>query len=66
MNLSCIKAKRVARCRDARSERPLYQSLQHRGFNGDGRSDRASLLRVTREIFDGGSTHIVEDCYICP
>ena len=23
--------------------RPLYQKLQHRGFNGDGRTDRASL-----------------------
>ena len=30
-------------CRDARSVRPLYQRLQHRGFNGDGRTDRASL-----------------------
>ena len=23
--------------------RPLCQKLQHRGFNGDGRTDRASL-----------------------
>ena len=30
-------------CRDARSERPLCQRLQHRGINGDGRTDRASL-----------------------
>ena len=30
-------------CRDARSVRPLCQKLQHRGFNGDGRTDRASL-----------------------
>ena len=30
-------------CRDARSVRPLCQKLQHRGFNGDGRTDRVSL-----------------------
>ena len=30
-------------CRDARSVRPLRQRLQRRGFNGNGRSDRASL-----------------------
>ena len=30
--------------------RPLYQRLQHRGFNGNGRTDRASLQRVTREV----------------
>ena len=42
------KAKRVTRCRDARSERPLYQKLQHRSFNDNGRTDRASLQRVTR------------------
>ena len=40
--------RRVARCRDAREclvgGRPLYQRLQHHGFNGDGRTDRASLL----------------------
>ena len=42
------RTKRVTRCRDARSVRPLYQRLQHRDFNGDGRSDRASLQRVTR------------------
>ena len=29
---------------------PLYQRLQRRGFNGDGRTDRASLQRVTRVI----------------
>ena len=46
----CIKSRRVTRCRDARSERPLYQRLQHRGFNGDGRTGRASLQRVTREV----------------
>ena len=34
-------------CRDARLVRPLYQRLQHRGFNGDGRTDRASLHRAT-------------------
>ena len=42
-----IKARRVTRCRDARSERPLYQRLQRQGFNGDGRPptrhSRASL-----------------------
>ena len=35
--------RRVALCRDARSVRPLYQRLQHRGFNEDGRTERASL-----------------------
>ena len=45
-----IKARRVTRCRDARSERPLYQKLQHRSFNDNGRSDRASLQRVTRHV----------------
>ena len=44
------KARRVTRCRDARSERPLYQKLQHRSFNDNGRTDRASLHRVTRLI----------------
>ena len=44
------KARRVTRCRDARSERPLYQKLQHRSFNDNGRTDRASLQRVTRLI----------------
>ena len=39
---------RVTRCRDARSVRPLCQKLQHRSFNGDGRTDRASLQRATR------------------
>ena len=42
---------RVTRCRDARSVRPLYQKLrrpfrqvfQRHGFNGNGRTDRASL-----------------------
>ena len=49
-----LSSRRVTLCRDARSERPLYhmrplyQRLQHRGFNGDGRTDRASLQRVTR------------------
>ena len=33
-----IKARRVVLCRDARSVRPLYQRLQHRSFNGNGRS----------------------------
>ena len=32
------RTKRVTLCRDARSERPLYQRLQHRDCNGDGRS----------------------------
>ena len=45
-----IKARRVTRCRDARSERPLYQKLQHRSFNDNGRTDRASLQRVTRHV----------------
>ena len=44
------KARRVTRCRDARSERPLYQKLQHRSFNDNGRTDRASLQRVTRHV----------------
>ena len=35
-------------CRDARSVRPLCQVLQRHGFNGDGRTDRASLQIVTR------------------
>ena len=38
--------------------RPLCQRLQHRGFNGDGRTDRASLQPllvkiVTRRGFNG-------------
>ena len=32
------------------SERPLCQKLQHLDFNGDGRTDRASLHRSTRNI----------------
>ena len=39
---------RITRYRDARSVRPLCQRLQHRGFDEDGRTDRASLQRVTR------------------
>ena len=39
---------RVTLCRDARSERPLSNQLDALTFNGDGRSDRASLQRVTR------------------
>ena len=35
-------------CRDARSVRPLCQRLQRLGFNGNGRTDRASLQRVIR------------------
>ncbi len=30
--------------------RPLRQRLQRQDFNGDGRTDRASLQIVTREI----------------
>ena len=30
--------------------RPLHQRLQHRDFNGDGRTGRASLQRVTRQV----------------
>ena len=30
--------------------RPLYQRLQRCGFNGDGRTDRASLQRATRLV----------------
>ena len=30
--------------------RPLYNRLQHRGINGNGRTDRASLQRATRII----------------
>ena len=30
-------------CRDARSERPLSNNLDDVTFNGDGRTDRASL-----------------------
>ena len=37
-------------CRDARSVRPLYQRLQGCCFNGDGRSDRASLQRVVPTV----------------
>lgn len=32
------------------SGRPLSQRLQHLDFNGDGRTDRASLHRSTRNI----------------
>ena len=39
---------RVTICRDARSERPLSNQLDAVTFNGDGRTDRASLQRVTR------------------
>lgn len=39
---------RVTICRDARLERPLCQKLQRQCFNGDGRTSRASLQRVTR------------------
>ena len=46
--LDGVKPRSVTLCRDARPERPLCQRLQHRGFNGDGRTDRASLQRVTR------------------
>ena len=44
----CRVTRRVTLCRDARSERPLYQKLQHRSFNDNGRTDRASLQRVAR------------------
>ena len=46
-------------CRDARSVRPLYQRLQHRGFNGDGRTDRASLQRVTRLVRPYNGLHVL-------
>ena len=36
------------RCGETFDTAPLCQRLQHRGFNGDGRTDRASLQRVTR------------------
>ena len=39
---------RVTICRDARLERPLSNQLDAVTFNGDGRTDRASLQRVTR------------------
>ena len=42
----CVASKRVTPCRDARSVRPLYQRLRRRGFNGNGRTDRASLQRL--------------------
>ena len=42
--------RRLTICRDARSERPLYQRLQHHDFNGDGRTDRASLQIVICQI----------------
>ena len=54
-----IKARRVTRCRDARSERPLYQKLQHRSFNDNGRTDRASLQRVTRHAVIQRVTRLV-------
>ena len=38
-------------CRDARSVRPLYQRLQRRDFNGDGRTDRASLQGVVSILY---------------
>ena len=39
-------------CKSGRkpSGRPLSQRLQHLDFNGDGRTDRASLHRSTRNI----------------
>gem|GEM_PF-7124477 len=40
----------VALCRDARLVRPLYQRLQRCGFDGDGRTSRASLQIVTRLV----------------
>ena len=39
---------RVTLCRDARLVRPLGPRLQRQGFNGDGRTSRASLQIVTR------------------
>ena len=43
----------TAPCRDARSVRPLRQRLQHRGINGNERSDRASLQESFRFNGDG-------------
>ena len=43
-------------CRDARSVRPLCQRLQHRGFNGDGRTDRASLQPLFVSLYYDGRT----------
>ena len=54
---------RVTICRDARSVRPLYQRLQHRGFNEDGRSDRASLQRVTR-LVESSQTPKLRNSYV--
>ena len=34
----------------ARFVRPLHQKLQHRSFNGNGRTSRASLQQATREM----------------
>ena len=36
------------RCGETFDTAPLYQKLQHRSFNDNGRTDRASLQRVTR------------------
>ena len=44
------RTKRVTLCRDARSERPLYQRLQHRDCNGDGRSPTRYYPSVPTEI----------------
>ena len=43
-------------CRDARSVRPLCQRLQRCGFNGDGRTDRASLQPLHVGWFGDGRT----------
>ena len=39
----------VALCRDARLVRPLYQRLQRCGFDGDGRTSRASRQRPIKQ-----------------
>ena len=38
--------------------RPLYQRLQRHGFNGDGRTDRASLQRAIRLALTRTGGHI--------
>ena len=53
--------------RDARAMRPLCQRLQRQGFNGDGRTDRASIQIVTRPtvrpyVTAGSKTDAPREC----
>ena len=70
----CSTAIRVARCRDARLVRPLCQRLQRRGFNGNGRTSRASLQPLLVLLYYNGRTsraslqplHVGESLYVSP